>query len=594
MTSKFAKQIERQSKRPNVKEAEEQYEFISNIDPFDEDNLDAIITSFINAKPRIRNDFDNLLYMRPKDINDYIVIFLESGEEMEQKEITPLQFLRQFIAENELESEIDHNRKIMEKEGIRGEGYGTLLETILEEDDINKIPDILRNFALKDLNKRSSVFIISYLDPQLVKDVLEERVRDENIDKEIIFDTILSDPNIRNEVVKIISNVDEYPEDLKDVLRKRGYLTFRPPLQEEKRRTKPLDELKTRRNRTYPTKREYTVLDKRKYITVSDIFNLSTNDTDIEENIRNLGLEELEFYTKISDSDYVQKIEDSIFQNSDTYGEYLHKIAEVVFPLYSPYFADYSKIYKSRIESKFYIPSQILYLDIKDKLSEVFNNPLITSEQRNVISRSFTEGVNDLSYTYGDRLLSRIYPERKISAEKAFNPLNVSTPQYSIKLLCDNPEYSNPRDVIIFTDEDDNSFCFLLLQITKQIQDGNFINPYTEKKFPEEFIKRVKNYSYDNIQEVELEEIFGNYDESEKQQTTEKINIPDLLPGFTELILKDLEQREAELISGDKKISCEYCTKSIGKEMLKSVIYKGRKPNIVSFCNLECFKNYDY
>ena len=279
--------------------------------------------------------------------------------------------------------------------------------------------------------------------------------------------------------------------------------------------------------------------------------------TDEKKNkLRKEGQEILEDFF---DKDGAKIIEEQIFRESKTVGDYLNRIGEIVIFVDDDYLKKIAKLFNNRLQNMYYDTKVILSLTVKEILQEIYSNPNHDDEQDVKLNELIDK--NKKLFNYNTLKHLNRGPLQKLSDYKTFyNNKDIKDIYPANTGMC-SPKWDDdetlPRDIIYYHDkEDDNVYCFNLFQLYEQILADNIINPNTNKEFSKEFVEMIKHFSSSDqikkAREVKSKESPENL--KEIKEKNEKV----------EELYKNLNALEMSLTSKiSKEQACAYYTKYV-------------------------------
>ena len=314
-------------------------------------------------------------------------------------------------------------------------------------------------------------------------------------------------------------------------------------------------------------------------------------------------------------------------------------VANIIFYLELPQ----AKTYRKRIKAEYYLPEVLPLLSPEDKLPEIFDNPNISEEDQDMMSAFIRSGVTRMVGDMAVGVYRREHPTEQrygLTSNERFYPTIAG--EFANRLSrCQNPEdiENEESENVIFYQEGDNLYCFPLPSLVEQFGQGNYVNSKTGTRFSASFVEKISSMfnlsmAEGGILQPEFADRYGF--ELEKAQKTAETGVdPDkvmetelekammVMPELWDIIVKDIAEREEEIVSEkssesgesssdgdvsdgdeepkrrgneelDKQDTCEYCRKHIDMDSgYKSVISHDDKSRIIKFCSINCFENKD-
>uniref|UniRef100_A0A6C0EK43 Uncharacterized protein n=1 Tax=viral metagenome TaxID=1070528 RepID=A0A6C0EK43_9ZZZZ len=217
-------------------------------------------------------------------------------------------------------------------------------------------------------------------------------------------------------------------------------------------------------------------------------------------------------------------------------------------------------IFRARVASEYYLPDVLMNLGTAEMLPEVFDNPLYTREDDEitymdtVISHIISK-TNRIVQKMGQRLFQMKNPTLPhVAHQTIFEDLPV--PNYE-KTICANKDEMGdiPKENLTFyyDEEKDATYCLDVENIIKRMSEGDFTNPYTGKKFPKDFRRRVTVTYIDHqgrkfilpYNKLQRQFAKGNY---MNPKTGEEFDIGFVKKVRTNKIVKDFKKLDARLV----------------------------------------------
>ena len=169
-------------------------------------------------------------------------------------------------------------------------------------------------------------------------------------------------------------------------------------------------------------------------------------------------------------------------------------------------------------------------------------------------------------------------------------------PLDNIKFKCNNRLNSEfPEQIVIYKD-DRNVYCFNIFELWKQINNKNFINPYSNKKFSESYILRFLE-----IYNIKFLEDSINTESTKIKNTLTTflenfIKRQSLAPNLIDIIKKDILLLETldtpKIDSGKHSSYCSNCSQEMDDDV-GFIIVSPNGEGTNSFCSPECATKYD-
>jgi hypothetical protein len=280
---------------------------------------------------------------------------------------------------------------------------------------------------------------------------------------------------------------------------------------------------------------------------------ISEYDTEKKNKLRKEGQETLE---EFFDKDSAKVLEEKMYRESKTVGDYINRLGEIVLFVDGDYLKKIAKLFNNRLQNMYYDANVILDLTVKEILQEIYNNPKHDEEQNAKLNELIDK--NKKLFNYNTLKHLNRGPLQKLSDYKTFYNNKEINDIYPANTGMCSPKWEDdetpPRDIIYYHDkEDDNVYCFNIFQLYDQIMDNNIINPHTNKEFTQEFVNMIKHFS--------SSEQIKKTKEKEKQESPEKVKETNQKLDELYKNLNDLEMSLSSKVS--KEQACAYYDKYV-------------------------------
>ncbi len=320
--------------------------------------------------------------------------------------------------------------------------------------------------------------------------------------------------------------------------------------------------------------------------------------------------------------------------NGKTLEYYLEEISAFLVFIERSFTGGSYNIFKSRVRANMYSPSKIPSLSIEEKVPEIFEDPTIPDTKddtkvraKDVIKSSIQFVINCRKKTLACVLFNHIHPRDMIT--------NVPICQDSIPTITDPSELSeknrcriekmHPHEIIYYK-EGDKTYCFNIYEILGMISSNNFVNPFTNNKFSDEFVDSILSFNENFLFEPTL----GPFKSVAVMETTKGYPIlDDLMAKIAEIERAHYEQEEAsktpeeevveetievpeeeeprsdsfnfidemlltpETGKAEVGLTCEVCKKPITDNTYTTIADTTETPKIVNFCSTKCFSEWN-
>jgi hypothetical protein len=186
-------------------------------------------------------------------------------------------------------------------------------------------------------------------------------------------------------------------------------------------------------------------------------------------------------------SPYINIAVDSVITKNQTNDDLFNIIADTI--VYTQLHK--AEIFQKRIKAEYYLPDILLKLSPEDKLPEVFNPHSVVSSKT---SDMFVSYLRNQVRESVDAMANYLFPADP-TARKPTNPIMNIEPTMDIEY--DQGECVNSKDkiskdnLVYYMDpEDDKVYCLDIEILSKEFRQNNFLNPYTQKPFDKDFVRR--------------------------------------------------------------------------------------------------------
>lgn len=156
---------------------------------------------------------------------------------------------------------------------------------------------------------------------------------------------------------------------------------------------------------------------------------------------------------------------------------------------------------------------------------------------------------------------------------------NIFKTEENMEYKCDDLE-----KIIYYYDDKGISYCLIIDDLKNRFQMDNYYNPHViGSLLSEDFINNFKIKYMSNYKP------FNNLTEKEMQ-------IYESLPSIYEIINKELNNLEIEkenYTDNGLEKKCNYCSKILDDNYLKSIIHTNEKTEHVYYCSFKCFEKTD-
>ncbi len=329
--------------------------------------------------------------------------------------------------------------------------------------------------------------------------------------------------------------------------------------------------------------------------------------------------------------------------NGKTLDYYLEEISSFLVFVERSFTGGSYVIFKSRVRANMYSPSKIPSLTIEEKVPEIFNDPTIPDNKgdskavraKDVIKSSIQYVINCRKKTLACILFNHIYPRDMIT--------NIPICQDSIPTIAEPAELStknrcriekmHPHEIIYYK-EGDNTYCFSIYEIIGMISSNNFVNPFTNNKFSDEFVDSILSFNenfivdptvgrketaavmgttkgYPTIDDLmtkiaDMEQAY--FDKLEKTETSPSDEIVEETVEIPMEVQEQTSEEESSSVNPDfiedvtvtpiqgenVGLTCEVCKKPITDNTYTTIADASvSTPTIVNFCSTKCFSEWN-
>ena len=304
--------------------------------------------------------------------------------------------------------------------------------------------------------------------------------------------------------------------------------------------------------------------------------------------------------------------------------------------------------FRARVKTDLYAYNKIIFLSDYDIFSSVYNG----LDKDDVESfNSIKEQVYEINKKITMNLFYKgVYPYEKNSYTfSMFIPYDkINTIRESIELVCENPYGPITFLDVYYKDPDTGKvYCFSAKYLYDRFTVLNFINPYTNKDFTDDFIESIIEIDYaelikaelfgqeeEKVPEKSLDEIissskylsvlydtiddlenkitysFSDNDEepmeldedmdTDEDSETESDTDTDMDTEDSETesdtdtdINMDEESDEENNMKFEMGTKCKFCMKDLKNDNYKTIAIENENPTLMKFCDTECFYKWD-
>jgi hypothetical protein len=315
----------------------------------------------------------------------------------------------------------------------------------------------------------------------------------------------------------------------------------------------------------------------------------SSNKTILRELLKNKLTDKFEHGTSILtdylgggeiDDKYIKELELLIFMKSDTVGDYLSHIIDII--IYVKLWEN--SVFVERLKYGYYTPINLVNLTPKEKIPEYFDKYNDDAMLRTIIEES---KVHELELIYSMYLNTGKYIFSQYTHSYSnFVFDNSKRKEFMQSQRDTNKEYTDIQytDIVGYS-EGNSKFFFLLQDLVSQFENNDYINTTSRRDFTTEFVDMINRMTPSKRkQTIETEtETETGFDSEIYVYESKGLNI--LYKDFFEIINTDIEKMENKL-NGTITTThiCKYCKSKINGEGIKSL--DGMET--VHFCNITC------
>jgi hypothetical protein len=186
------------------------------------------------------------------------------------------------------------------------------------------------------------------------------------------------------------------------------------------------------------------------------------------------------------DSPFIHIAIDSI-KNVKTNKELFRKVAEII--VYT--MIKEAQIFRKRLKAEYYLPEILHQITHVEKFPEVYD-PLYGTSQNSIdVYSSYIQNNIDIiiQKMLGDFLVKDPTRKKVTDIEYKTHPEMIN---YEDKKLCVNDiQDIDPKNIIYYQDEIDKKlYCFDVVKLALNFEKGDYINPFTNNPFSQEFVRR--------------------------------------------------------------------------------------------------------
>ena len=267
------------------------------------------------------------------------------------------------------------------------------------------------------------------------------------------------------------------------------------------------------------------------------MFRLSSFLKDIAPNNQNYGKENSESELN-PNTEYIQNVVNGLSENAKNNKELFENLGNIIVYVLESSYIDQS-IFKKRIQQEYYTSSILPVLSAKDKLPGIFDDPSISQERKDYVTRVISMKIN----TFIDELVMYMYrldnpdEQRIFIGSKPIVPIMERSKPW--KSICKNRKSelvkNSPPEQIIYYEVDGVTYCLNIIDIIETVSAfGSYEIPRTNIEVDDDFVEHVlKTYKVPEEKQGEEPEI----DEEEESP----------IVGLLELIKLNLNKCENEI-----------------------------------------------